>query len=209
MWVSKGKRIGNRLGISGNVTIKLVSSTCAVGECYDAPLMLQRYEQVSAPEGIQVQEGQRGGKSIQICLCEYVCALDIAWCVLLLCYWHFRWWFQWAYSIRITEGFHLSPHAKEVSLEPLFTNQVGFAALIHSRAQAQQPGIHPPPSSLPISPVPLPLPSAPPTPTSAYSIPTLTRRSLRLSFCRSSPVFFLFYFLPESLQNFPDCRVFM
>lgn len=42
----------------------------------------------------------------------------------------------------MTEGFHLvcsSLHAKEVSLEPLFTNQVGFAALIRSQAKAQLP----------------------------------------------------------------------
>lgn len=57
-------------------------------------------------------------------------------------YWHFLWWFRWAYSIRITEGFHpvcSSLHAKEVSLEPLFTNQVGFAALRRSQAKAQLP----------------------------------------------------------------------
>ena len=57
-------------------------------------------------------------------------------------YWHFLRWFLWAHSIRITQGFRLvrgSLHAKEVSLEPLFTNQVGFAALIRSQAKAQLP----------------------------------------------------------------------
>lgn len=57
-------------------------------------------------------------------------------------YWHFLWWFLWADSIRITEDFHLvrsCSHAKEVSLEHLFTNQVGFTALRHSQAKAQLP----------------------------------------------------------------------
>lgn len=57
-------------------------------------------------------------------------------------YWHFLWWFLWADSIRITEDFHLvrsCSHAKEVSLEHLFTNQVGFTALRRSQAKAQLP----------------------------------------------------------------------
>lgn len=57
-------------------------------------------------------------------------------------YWHFVWWFLWADSIRITEDFHLvgsCSHAKEVSLEHLFTKQGGFATLRGSQAKAQLP----------------------------------------------------------------------
>lgn len=120
-------------------------------------------------------------RAVCVCLTETLFCCSGGWQP----YWHFLWWFLWAYSIRITEGFHLvcsSLHAKEVSLEPLFTNQVGFAALIHSQAKAQLP-------SNPLQCLSL----CPPHPhphkcTHTLNTLTPTRQSLRLSFCRSSLV---------------------
>lgn len=98
-----------------------------------------------------------------------ICSADVCeWESVLCCgggwqpYWHFLRWFLWAYSIRITEGFHLvgsSLHAKEGSLETLFTNQVGFAALIRSQAKAQLPSNplqYPPPAQHTHTPRPYP-----------------------------------------------------
>lgn len=163
-------------------------------------------------ECIPMRKSQRAHKWMHICMLVRVCLLYNfqCWCVclsLFCCsggwqpYWHFLRWFLWAYSIRITEGFLLvcsSLHAKEVSLEPLFTNQVRFAALLRSQAKAQLPSN------------PLQCPSLctrhqHPHIHTCTTPPHPPAGPWGFHFCRSSSV----YFLPEYVQNFPDCRLFM
>lgn len=127
--------------------------------------------------------------------------------------------FHEACSIRITEGFHLvssSLHAKEVSLEPLFTNQVGFAALKHSRAKAQLPSS--PPSCTP-TPPPFSLPSPQTTshPHSTPPHPTQTHTHTRYPHLHSHPLVLEAFILSLILRllfaricvNFSDCELFM
>lgn len=113
-------------------------------------------------------------------------------------YWNFLRWFLWAYSIRITEGFHLvgsSLHAKKKCPWSLCLPTKSDLLLSYAaRLKLSYPAT---PSSVP--------PSALATNTPTYTHSTPTRRSLRLSFGRSS----LVYFSPESVQNFPDCGLFM
>lgn len=131
--------------------------------------------------------------------CVWVCVCSAGWQP----YWHFLRWFLWAYSIRITEGFHLvssSLHAKrrvpgasvyEPSRICCCRTQPGWS----SATRQQRPLLVAPTTTSS-----LPCHQTPHHPHPQPHTLHLTRWSFRLSFRCSS----LVYFSPESVfKTFP------